>query len=163
MPKGFFRLEFLTAQERLLLGGILIALLWGGIGVLLSSRSRVPAAGDFPSLYRQLAATLEEEAGGEEPLPAPAVSPLEGIPPVYLTRPPAAAGVVRETAPEKMTINQADKEALIKLPGVGPATARRIIAYRRRHGSFSSWKSLKKVKGLGDKKVARLKDYVTFY
>ena len=172
---GFIKLEFLTVQERLLLGGILIALIWGGIGVFLSSRSRPQEAGDTSSLYRQLLDSLGDETSrgksppeltvpsGEESSPGLTASSLAEPPPVYLTRPPAEPGPIRETVPEKININRADKETLIKLPGVGPATARRIIDYRRRHGSFPSWKSLKKVKGIGEKKAARLKEYVTFY
>ncbi len=163
MSKGFIRLEFLTVRERLLLGGILLALIWGGIGVFHSSRSRPQEAGDTGSLYRQLLDSLGDETLGEESPPALIPPPAAEYPPIYLTHPPALAGSVREPVPEKININRADRETLIKLPGVGPATARRIIEFRRRHGSFSSWKSLIKVKGIGPKKIARLKEYVTFY
>ena len=166
MRKGrtsFFRMEFLTAQERLLLGGILIALIWGGIGLFLSSRSRQQEVEDSGSLYRQLLDSLADQTAREESSPALIPSPAAEDPSVYLTHPPAETGPLREAVPGKININTAGRDALIELPGVGPATARRIIEFRRRHGSFSGWKSLMKVKGIGPKKAARLKEYVAFY
>ncbi len=49
-------------------------------------------------------------------------------------------------------INQADKESLITLPGIGDVLASRIIEYREANGKFKSNKELKKVSGIGDKK-----------
>ena len=51
-------------------------------------------------------------------------------------------------------------EALTDLPGIGPAMAANIIAYRQEHGSFSSIEELQKVKGIGPAKFAKLKDLV---
>ncbi|NYE56295.1 ComEA family DNA-binding protein, partial [Carboxydothermus ferrireducens] len=52
-------------------------------------------------------------------------------------------------------------EELDKLPGVGPATAAKIIEYREQNGPFATIEDLKKVKGIGDKKFETLKDYIT--
>lgn len=61
----------------------------------------------------------------------------------------------------KISINKATYEELITLPGIGPKTAERIIEYRNTYGPFWSLEDIKKVKGIGDKKYAKLKEYIT--
>ena len=58
-------------------------------------------------------------------------------------------------------INRADSTDLIRLPGIGPIIAGKIIDYRMIHGSFSDLKSLENVKGIGKKKFAKIKPYLT--
>jgi comEA protein len=58
-------------------------------------------------------------------------------------------------------LNSADEAALIELPGIGPAIARRILAYRREHGVFSSVKELQNVRGIGPKTLERLRQHVS--
>lgn len=60
----------------------------------------------------------------------------------------------------KVSLNQADAEKLMTLPGIGPAMADNIIAYRREHGAFTSIDELQKVKGIGPAKFQKLKDQV---
>ena len=60
----------------------------------------------------------------------------------------------------KVSLNQADAEKLMTLPGIGPAMADNIIAYRREHGAFTSIDELQKVKGIGPAKFQKLKDPV---
>lgn len=60
----------------------------------------------------------------------------------------------------KVSLNRADEKALTDLPGIGPAMAANIIAYRQEHGSFGSIEELQKVKGIGPAKFAKLKDLV---
>ena len=64
-------------------------------------------------------------------------------------------------APDRININRADEKELDKLPGIGPAMARRIIDYRKEKGAFESTEDLKKVRGIGDAKFDRLKDKIT--
>jgi competence protein ComEA len=59
-----------------------------------------------------------------------------------------------------VNINTADSDLLQTLPGIGPATAQRIIAYRDAHGNFSSPDELKQVSGIGEKKYAALVDLI---
>ena len=61
----------------------------------------------------------------------------------------------------KISINKATYEELITLPGIGPKTAEKIIEYRNTYGPFWSLEDIKKVKGIGDKKYAKLKEYIT--
>ena len=60
----------------------------------------------------------------------------------------------------RININTADEKALDELPGVGPATAKRIIEYRESNGPFAAPEDLKKVRGIGDAKFEKMKDKV---
>lgn len=57
-------------------------------------------------------------------------------------------------------INSASEQQLDTLPGVGPSTARAIVAYRSRHGSFSRIEDLLNVPGIGPAKLDALRSLV---
>jgi competence protein ComEA len=59
-----------------------------------------------------------------------------------------------------VNINTADSETLQTLNGVGPATAEKIISYRKENGRFKSVEDIKNVSGIGDKTYEKLKDYI---
>ena len=86
---------------------------------------------------------------------------LEPVAPASLYR--AAAGMLEEeAAPSRpININTATAALLERLPGIGPKTAERIIAYRAAHGRFNSVDALRNVKGIGPKKLAKLRPLVT--
>ena len=60
-----------------------------------------------------------------------------------------------------VNINTAGVYELDRLPGVGEATAKKIIAYRDEHGPFKSVDELILVSGIGEKKLADMRPYVT--
>lgn len=61
----------------------------------------------------------------------------------------------------KININTADEKELMLLDGIGETYAKRITELRTQLGGFTSIEQLKKVKGIGDKRFEKLKDYVT--
>lgn len=62
---------------------------------------------------------------------------------------------------DKINVNTATQQELQTLKGVGAKTAAAIIEYRERVGAYSKVSDLVNVKGIGDKKVAILSEYVT--
>lgn len=70
-----------------------------------------------------------------------------------------------EMNPEEPTgpidLNTATKEELEQLPGIGPALADRIIAYRQKQGSFTSIEQIMDVEGIGEKRFEDLKDLIS--
>lgn len=60
-----------------------------------------------------------------------------------------------------VNINIADAGALESLPGVGPATAKAIIAHRSANGPFGKPEDLLQVKGIGDGKFAAMRQFVS--
>lgn len=64
------------------------------------------------------------------------------------------------TAPDAVELNTADEEELISLPGVGPATAERIISFRSEVRKFETIYDLKLIRGLGEKTFDKIKSNV---
>lgn len=62
---------------------------------------------------------------------------------------------------EKVNINKADMTQLQSIPGVGPATAEKIIQYRQTNGKFKAAEDLKNVSGIGDKTFEKMADMIT--
>jgi competence protein ComEA len=75
------------------------------------------------------------------------------------TTAPAADGAPGAPA-LPVNLNTATLEQLDTLDGVGPATARKILAYRQQHGGFRSVGELDRVSGIGPKKLAALRSQV---
>jgi len=73
----------------------------------------------------------------------------------------AAATAGGATAPGvPLDLNTATVEQLDELDGIGPATAQQIVAYREEHGGFGSVEELDQVPGIGETRLAALRDKV---
>jgi comEA protein len=62
----------------------------------------------------------------------------------------------------KININNAALDELQMLPGVGPVLAGNIMEYRDSIGGFAALEDLIMVKGIGENKLLKLKDYIEF-
>ena len=75
---------------------------------------------------------------------------------------PPSTGIGTTPAPGALVnLNTADQTALETLPGIGPALARRIVAWRGTNGRFASVDDLGSVTGIGDKTLDSLRALVT--
>ena len=125
-----------------------------------------------PGVYRLPAGSrvtdLVEAAGGITPDAAPDLlnlaAELADGQQVYVPRvgeaAPAAAGAASGAPAGPVDLNTATAEQLEELPGIGPATARAIIEHRERAGAFRSVEELLEVRGIGEAKLAGLRDLV---
>ncbi|MEO7521764.1 MAG: helix-hairpin-helix domain-containing protein [Gemmatimonas sp.] len=77
------------------------------------------------------------------------------------TEPTLSRGRRREPQ-EPIDVNSASERELEELPRVGPALARRIVAYREEHGAFASVDDLRHVRGIGVTTASLLAPLVTF-
>jgi len=103
----------------------------------------VPAVGEGPP-------PAAAPAGGMHGAP----SAVGGVPaPAGAGVPAAGAGVV--------DVNRASAAELEALPGVGPALAQRIVAYREANGPFASADDLEAVSGIGARTLERLRPFVS--
>jgi len=58
---------------------------------------------------------------------------------------------------QKVDINTADENVFASLKGIGAGKAKAIISYREKNGPFKSIDDLTKVKGIGEKTLARIR------
>ena len=142
-------------QLRLLL--VLALLFLGGLGV------KQWQAG-FPETARWLERLDREDRSAASlptapEIPPPATRPTDGRAPRRDARPESVPPA--EADPRPLDINRATVAELARLPGVGPGLAQRILEERERRGRFESPDALRRVVGIGPKKLAALRDLVT--
>jgi competence protein ComEA len=86
------------------------------------------------------------------------VIPKRGAAGTALPGAPGSSATPGPTAP--VQLSTATLEQLDTLPGIGPATAQKILDYRTKHGAFSSVDELDAVPGIGPKRLDELRDLV---
>jgi competence protein ComEA len=111
--------------------------------------------------------TPAEEVGAEAPsLPsAPSASSAVRTPTVAKSG-PNCGGVARSGAPSagrpqaKLDLNHATAADFERLPGIGPVLAKSLWEDRERHGPFRTVEDLKRVKGIGAKRLELVRPLV---
>ena len=150
-------------QLRLL---ILLALtLLGGLGVREWRAGFPDAAERFERFDREEPpAALVPDV--EQPPASPNVGPPSPAPrPGLQTGAPSPGTAAPAAAPapptEPLDVNRADAAELARLPGVGAGLAQRIVEERERRGRFDSPEALRYVLGMGPKKLAAIRSFIT--
>ncbi len=132
-----------TRQETLAIAFLAVALLIGqAVRWYRSSAAPDVRATDYSALDSEFVARARDVSGsvargGESPKAARA-----------------------QPAPGSVDINTATAEQLIALPGIGPVTAEKIVAFRDENGPFETAEDLLQVRGIGEKKLARIRVYL---
>ncbi len=80
----------------------------------------------------------------------------------HIVIPRAGVGGASDASPasSRFDINTASPQQLEALPGVGPVLAERIASYRDHHGPFATIEDLLGVPGIGESKLAAIRDFV---
>lgn len=74
--------------------------------------------------------------------------------------PPLTVSGQETSGSERVNINTADQDALMQLDGIGETLAARIIAYREAHGAFLTVEELLQVEGIGEKRLAAIRERI---
>jgi competence protein ComEA len=74
----------------------------------------------------------------------------------------AGGAAAPEPAPgQPLNLNTATLEQLDTLSGIGPLTAQKILDFREERGGFGSVEELGEIPGIGEKRLATLREEVT--
>lgn len=92
------------------------------------------------------------------PAPAPVKTAAAPPKPSRMAKAAGTGKPAKLSSPSQgqININTADADQLQRLPGIGPAMAERVIAYRQQAGGFQKIEDLQEVSGIGPKKYAKI-------
>lgn len=153
------RRSWLTPAETRLAGLLFLLTLLGG---LVHLGERVSPAVDR---------WLTEAGGPAPPASRPAEAPADTLIPDAVPAPRRPSAAVEAAAPPATPVpppsggvdpNAAGLAALIALPGVGPALARRILADRERNGPYRRPEDLLRVRGIGPATLDKMRPRLRF-
>jgi competence ComEA-like helix-hairpin-helix protein len=109
--------------------------------------------------FRQFVASLEAPGGEPEPPPRSWATPES--PPGSARPGPTAPRARSLPRPARVDPDRADASDWERLPGIGPALAKRILADREANGPFRSPEALLRVPGIGPRTLERIRPYLT--
>jgi competence protein ComEA len=119
-----------------------------GGAALDADQSRINLAAPLEDGQQVYVPRLGEAGGGAGPAPGGASGG-------------GAPGSGSSGAEQIVNLNTADVDQLDSLPGIGPAIAQAIVDHRERNGPFASVDQLLDVRGIGEAKLADLRERVT--
>jgi len=74
----------------------------------------------------------------------------------------APCSVAKKKPPaQPVNLNTANSDQLQQVPGIGPATADKILQMRKSYGSFKSVNDLMAIRGIGPKRLEKMRKYLT--
>lgn len=123
----------------------------------------VRAAGGFAPDADRAAVNLAQPAIDGMQVHVPTMSQAAATPPP-ISLPAADVPASRMggiTVAGLININLADQTDLEMLPGIGPTTAAKIIAYREANGPFATVEAIMDVSGIGQGKFDAIRDLIT--
>jgi comEA protein len=80
---------------------------------------------------------------------------------LYFVSSLAAMATTKKPPLKPININTATSEELQQVPGIGPVTAEKILTMRKSYGAFKSVDDLLAIKGLGKKRLEKMRKYLT--
>ncbi len=73
----------------------------------------------------------------------------------------SAAFAKKKPPAHPINLNTANATDLQQVPGIGPSTAQKILDTRKSYGAFRSVDDLLAIKGIGPKKLEKMRKYLT--
>src|SRR6266480_4996905 len=73
----------------------------------------------------------------------------------------ASADAKKKPPVHPINLNTANSDQLQEVPGIGPATADKILKMRKSYGAFKSVDDLRAIKGIGPKRLEKMRKYLT--
>ena len=125
---------------------------------------RVPGVG--PKTYEKIRPYVtisEPEPAGTVPVRFAVAdyAPREGEKPsIPATMPSRSAGAPKQLPQAPLDINLASREELMRLPGIGPVLAERIVADRQANGPFRRIEDLTRIRGIKSRTLEKLRPYI---
>jgi len=148
---------------KLLMLAITAGVLYWALGTEAPEPERVAQSSVGPETTDRPKAELPatDNPGLETDRKDPVLTPTQNpSPPALRTKSPVIAPA-RRSVTFPIDLNTAAREELLELPGIGDKLAERILAYRKSHGAFRNVEELRKVKGIGKKRMEQVRPLVT--